>query len=101
MDDVALAAMLATAGDCAMTNKATKFLNEVKAYPGGPRTYRHSSSQGEIIWESIWIFLEDKNRFKHKTCDGKLTSEFEEVSHAEAIEIVARDFGVIHGLLTG
>lgn len=101
LDDATVAARAATAGDHAMTTKAEKFLEEVRTQVGSPRTYRHSSGQGEIIWESIWLFVEATKGFRHKTCTGGLTGEFEEVTYEEAVNIVARDFGVIHGLLTG
>lgn len=84
-----------------MTAKARVFLNDVREHPGVHRVYRHSTGQGVVIWESIWVFLKDQGRFKHKTCNGPIISDFEEVDYDEAIGIVARDFGVIHGLLTG
>ena len=103
LDEATVAARAATAGDHAMTTKAEKFLEEVRTQSGSPRTYRYSRGQGEVVWESIWLFVEATKGFKHKTCDRLvgIVTEFEEVTYTEAIRIVARDFGVIHGLLTG
>ena len=101
LDDATVAARAATAGGHAMTTKARVFLNDVREHPGVHRVYRHSTGQGVVIWESVWVFLKEQGRFKHKTCNGPIISEFEEVDYDEAIGIVARDFGVIHGLLTG